>query len=95
MLENDIYKCDICDKIVIQRGELNRLSLSSYPSVGLLGASQALVPGCWASELASESTGELVKDMELRMPLLEILVLQVHMSWDLVFLPVYPMGSHI
>lgn len=74
---------------------MNRLSLSSYPRVGLLGASQALVPGCWASHLAFESTGELVKDMELCMPLLEILVMQVHMSWNLAFLPMHPMGSHI
>lgn len=74
---------------------MNRLSLVSYPRVGLLGASQALVPGCWASELASELTGELVKDMELRMPLSEILLMQVHMSWNLVFLPMHPMGSHI
>jgi hypothetical protein len=70
---------------------VDKLNLLSHRRIRLLCVSQALVPG-W---LASDQLGETLKNMGLCIALSKVLIMQVCVSRNLMFLSMCPMGSQI
>lgn len=70
---------------------VDKLNLLSHRKIRLLCVSKALVPG-W---LASDQLGETLKNMGLCIALSKVLIMQVCVSRNLMFLSMCPMGSQI